>query len=102
VCDGIRRYSSAGLEVAETHKYRLTLCEYALEKAQNIEKSVKRKFEIAEEPIQALKLATYTRLDMEINLHQVRAEADADKTDKKADDSDLPPIQLNSNPPGQT
>jgi hypothetical protein len=95
VCDAIRRFSSAGLEVAKTHEYRLTLCEYALEGAQKIEESVKRRYEAEVEPIQAFKLATYTRLDMEIKLHQVRAEAKEDKADKKADDSDLRPINVN-------
>jgi len=97
-CDAIQRFSRAGLEVAKTREYRLTLCEYALEHAQKIEESVKRKFEADLEPIQQFKLATYTRLDMEIKLHQVRAEAGAEKADKKSDDSDLPPIQKNIGP----
>ncbi len=82
-CDAIRRFSSAGLDVAKTHEYRLTLCEYALDVAQKIEQSVKRKYETDVEPIQAMKLATYTRLDMEVKLHQVRDEAGADQADKK-------------------
>jgi hypothetical protein len=97
-CDAIQRFSRAGLEVAKTREYRLTLCEKALEHAQKIEESVKRKYETELEPIQQFKLATYTRLDMEIKLHQVRAEAGAEKADKKADDSDLPPIQKNIGP----
>ena len=99
-CDAIRRFSSAGLEAAKTREYRLTLCEYALEQAQKIEESAKRKYEADVEPIQQFKLATYTRLDMEIKLHQVRAEAEAEKAGMKPDDSDLPPIQMNVNPPG--
>jgi hypothetical protein len=95
VCDAIRRFSSAGLEVAKTHDYRLSLCEFALEQAQDIEKSVERKYAADVEPIQALKLATYTRLDMEIKLHQIRAEEKGDKADKKADDGDLRPINVN-------
>jgi hypothetical protein len=101
VCDAIRRYSSAGLEVAKTREYRLTLCEYALEHAQRIEESVRIKFDKGLEPIRAMKLATYTRLDMEIKLHQVRAESGAEKADeadKKADDSDLPAIHKNAGP----
>jgi len=99
VCDVIRRFSSSGLEAAKTHDYRLTLCEHALEQAQKIEESVQRKYDKGTEAIYVLKLATYTRLDMEIKLHQVRAEAEAEKAGKKADDSDLRPILNNANGP---
>ena len=96
-CDAIRRFSTAGLEVARTPAYRIQLCERALQRAMAVEASVKRKFESDVEPVQAMKLATNTRLDMEIRLHQIRKAASAEKAGNPTDDKDLP--DLKANPP---
>jgi len=99
VCAAIQRFSNAGLQVATTPAYWLKLCEYAFERAKTIETIVKDKYENEVEPIQVMKLATYTRLDIEIKLHEARTVADAaaGKAGTKSGDSDLPPL----NPPGK-
>jgi hypothetical protein len=91
-CDAIRRFSTAGMEMAETQADRLKICEQALESAKAIEDAVKRKFESDLEPVQAMKLATYTRLDMEIKLHLARKAAGAEKLENRPANKDLPPI----------
>jgi hypothetical protein len=91
-CDAIRRFSTAGVEAAKTSAYRVKVCERAFEGAKAIEESVKGKYGNGVEPIHAMKLATYVRLDMEIKLHEARKAADAENARHKLDDSDLPPI----------
>jgi len=97
-CDAIRRFSAAGLEVAKTPAYRMQLCERAFQRAKAVEESVKRKFENGLEPIQAMKLATYTRLDMEIRLHETRKSASLQAAGDPSDDKDLPPLNINAPP----
>ena len=58
---------------------------------------VKNKYDHEVEPIQSLKLATYTRLDMEIKLREALKAEGADKTGTDSsrsylDDSDLPSL----------
>ena len=91
-CDAIRRFSTAGLAVARTPAYRVQVCERAFENARAVEDTVKLKFDSGVEPVQAMKLATYTRLDMEIKLHKARQAEAADKARSKLDDSGLRPF----------
>jgi hypothetical protein len=93
-CEAIQRFSKAGMEVARTPTYRVQVCELAFENARAIEDSVKKKFENQVEPVQAMKLATYTRLDMQIKLHQLLKAEAAEKAANKLDDKDLPPLPL--------
>jgi hypothetical protein len=91
-CDAIQRFSAAGIEVARTPAYRVKVCERAFDEAKAIEDSVKTKLESNAESTQAMKLATYTRLDMQIKLHKARRAEAAHKTRDKLDDRDLPPL----------
>jgi hypothetical protein len=102
VCDAIGRYSTAGIEAARTPAYRVKVCERAFESAKAIEDLAKGKFEAEVEPIQSMKLATYTRLEMEIRLHKARNAQKAQQVRSKLDDSDLPPLAPAERPATRT
>ena len=91
-CAAIQRFSKAGRGAAQTSAYRLKVCAYAFQTAKTIEEVTKAKYESDAEPVQAIKLATYTRLDMEIKLHAARQSDASARARSKADDSDLPPL----------
>lgn len=74
-CGAIQRFSTAATEMAETAAERVKQCQRAFEFAKSVEATAKAKHEADVEPVQAMKLATYTRLDMEIKLHQAQREA---------------------------
>jgi hypothetical protein len=91
-CDAIQRFSSAGIGAARTQGYRLKVCEHAFGVAKEVEDVTRSKFESDVEPVQAMRLATYTRLDMEIKLHEARRAEAAQRVRGTADDGDLLPL----------
>jgi hypothetical protein len=93
LCDTVQRFATAAAEMADTPAERLHQYERAFDIAKDIEALVKQKFEKEVEPVQSMRLATYTRLDMEIKLRLARGAAGVERSQKKSG-KDLPPAPV--------
>ena len=74
-CGSLSRVATSGVESAESSDECLKRCEAALKMAKKVDDTVVDRFRNEIEPAQALALANYTRLDVEIRLHRARKEA---------------------------